>query len=1093
MIGVKETVGLYDSKMKRHFLTTVLCLLSLSAGRAADWPMYRADAARSGRVAESLPKELKACWVYRTKVAPRPAWPTSNRMHFDRACQPIVAGGAVVFGTSADDKVIALDLASGRMRWTFFTEGPVRFAPVAWRDRVFVAGDDGWLYAIGLADGKLLWKRRGGPDDRKCMGNQRLISRWPVRGGPVVLDDTVYFAAGIWPSDGIYLHALDAQSGKLFWINDRTGGMEMPQPHGGAKARSGPSPQGYLLATDKHLFVPTGRAVPAAFDRADGELAYYHLQQNHSIGGARAILAERFICNAGCLFQQDDGSMAARCGRGVLGVIRDGLVQSTGDRLVAYRWEDMEKHDRKGKRICYRGLKQYAQTKLDTQPASQRQAEQVAAKLGHLKTLYETQIRFKEAFPSVPRQTSLEVGLAQSRPDIERLGGRVSPFLSTAYERTNEVIVAGEEPVCGTLDRVNIVDLKAGKSRWSHEIEGAGLGLAVADQRLIVSTDRGYIYCFGKGQAGDQSVTLSSRPGDASPTRAEPIKMDIDYAAAVEEILKKTGISEGYAVDLGCGDGRLSLELARRSKLHIYAVESNPAKVAAARSRLDAAGLYGVRVTVHQANPAAPPYPDYFANLIVSARSLATDGRFEATEPIKKMQRPFGGAICTGKPGKMGVNIRGPLAGAARWTHQNCNPANTLCSPDRLVRGKLKMLWYRDAVLEISDRHGQGPAPLYSDGRLIVEGLNGLCAVDAYNGRPLWRLSLTGVLKDYDGVHHDVAVGDTGSNFCLGDGSAYVAQGDHCLRIDLATGKRLAAFPTPVAAGAKDRAWGYVAHADSTLYGSVANDAHTVSPRYRDIKLRTESVLFFALDAKTGKLKWRYEPKDSIRHNAIAIGGGRVYLIDRPLAMADRITGKKMPKKHRPVLKPGEHPSGVMICFDGDTGRVLWRQPEDIFGTQLALSREHGVVLMYYQGVKHNFFKLPSEIGGRMAAFDTTSRRKLWDRPAVYKTRPILNGDVIYAEGGAWNLMSGEPVPFEFQRSYGCGQICASTYLMLFRSGTLGYLDLTRSVGTENFGGIRPGCWFNAIPAGGIVLVPDGSSKCECSYQMHAWLALQPE
>jgi hypothetical protein len=104
----------------------------------------------------------------------------------------------------------------------------------------------------------------------------------------------------------------------------------------------------------------------------------------------------------------------------------------------------------------------------------------------------------------------------------------------------------------------------------------------------------------------------------------------------------------------------------------------------------------------------------------------------------------------------------------------------------------------------------------------------------------------------------------------------------------------------------------------------------------------------------------------------------------------------------------------------------------------------------------------------------------------------VINEDVIYAEGGAWNLKSGESVPWKFERSYGCGQITASRHLMLFRSATLGYLDLTRDAGTENFGGIRPSCWFNAIPAGGLVLVPDGSSKCACSYQMRAWLALQP-
>jgi hypothetical protein len=147
---------------------------------------------------------------------------------------------------------------------------------------------------------------------------------------------------------------------------------------------------------------------------------------------------------------------------------------------------------------------------------------------------------------------------------------------------------------------------------------------------------------------------------------------------------------------------------------------------------------------------------------------------------------------------------------------------------------------------------------------------------------------------------------------------------------------------------------------------------------------------------------------------------------------------------------------------------------------------------MSYQGVKHSFFKLPSGVGGRLAAFKTQTGERLWDRPAAYITRPIINGNVIYAEGGAWDVTTGRDVPWEFHRSYGCGQIAGSRYLMLFRSATLGYLDLTRDAGTENYGGIRPSCWFNAIPAGGLVLVPDGSSKCACSYQMRAWLALQP-
>ncbi len=148
-----------------HRLVHVLVLLVIgSANRllAADWPMYRCDAARSGFTAEPLPNQLKLRWVCRSKHPPRPAWPTSERMQFDLAFQPIIIGDTVVFGSSADDKVYALDAKSGQQRWTFFTEGPVRFAPVGWQDRVFVVSDDGWLYAISLCNGSLLWKHRGG-------------------------------------------------------------------------------------------------------------------------------------------------------------------------------------------------------------------------------------------------------------------------------------------------------------------------------------------------------------------------------------------------------------------------------------------------------------------------------------------------------------------------------------------------------------------------------------------------------------------------------------------------------------------------------------------------------------------------------------------------------------------------------------------------------------------------------------------------------------------------------------------------------------------------------------------------------------------
>jgi len=71
--------------------------------------------------------------------------------------------------------------------------------------------------------------------------------------------------------------------------------------------------------------------------------------------------------------------------------------------------------------------------------------------------------------------------------------------------------------------------------------------------------------------------------------------------------------------------------------------------------------------------------------------------------------------------------------------------------------------------------------------------------------------------------------------------------------------------------------------------------------------------------------------------------------------------------------------------------------------------------------------------------------------------------------------------------------LLVSTYLMVFRSATLGYVDLSRGPQTENYGGIRPGCWINAIPAGGLVLLADAASWCTCSYLNQATIALAPD
>jgi outer membrane protein assembly factor BamB len=242
---------------------------------AADWPTWRYDAARTGSSPEPLAEALHLQWV-RHEAPLRPSfWQVrQERVQFDLGYEPVVLGKTMFVGSSRNDRVTALDTETGREKWRFYTEGPVRLAPAAWEGKVYCASDDGFLYCLDAETGNLLWKHRAAPSRRRIVGNGRLISVWPVRGGPVVAGGRVFFAAGVWPFEGIFVWALDAETGKPIWVNDRCGAQYVKHPHN-AMAFGGPSPHGYLLVRGNELIVPSGRAFPAYFDLETGKLLHF--------------------------------------------------------------------------------------------------------------------------------------------------------------------------------------------------------------------------------------------------------------------------------------------------------------------------------------------------------------------------------------------------------------------------------------------------------------------------------------------------------------------------------------------------------------------------------------------------------------------------------------------------------------------------------------------------------------------------------------------------------------------------------------------------------------------------------------------------
>ena len=242
-------------------------LIAAEGNAFDDWPMYRKDAGRRGITEVELPDHLQLAWS-RQFLPLTPAF-QNKRLQFDAGYEPVVAKGKLLVASSSTDSVKAFDTQTGRLLWTYYTNGPVRFAPAIWNDSACFGSDDGHLYCVDLHTGTLRWKQQAAPSGRLLLGNRRLISVWPVRGGPVVKDGVVYFAAGVWPFEGVFVYAMDVDTGKVVWRNDRMGYLFGQQPHN-TEAIGGLAPQGYLLIDGDELIVPCSTAYPARLGSTNG-------------------------------------------------------------------------------------------------------------------------------------------------------------------------------------------------------------------------------------------------------------------------------------------------------------------------------------------------------------------------------------------------------------------------------------------------------------------------------------------------------------------------------------------------------------------------------------------------------------------------------------------------------------------------------------------------------------------------------------------------------------------------------------------------------------------------------------------------------
>ncbi len=1113
------------------------CLATLfCAGTSAeDWPTYRHDIRRSGITSESLRMPLAPVWVYHPQHKPAPAWEPPRsvpvegilelpRIRFDDAYHVVTSAGLIYFGSSSDNKVYCLDARTGRMRWEFFTGGPVRLAPTIWKGKAYFGSDDGVAYCLDARTGRQVWRVAMGPRDRRLLGRGKMVSMWPIRTGVLVDKGVAYCAAGLFPQEGVYIVALDAKTGKVLWRNDTAG-----EAAGGSRI----SPQGYLLATDDLLYVPLGRVSPAAVDRASGAIRYA-AYFGKNIGGVDALIfndklytgTEEIMAYVG----RTRGRFAWFKARKVL-VTPDVTYALNGKEAAAFNRKTYPAASRR--RFALRAQRQRLWYQMR---GPQRTRDRIARTVNREKKRLEdinkqlAQLGAKGSPQAIDKlkteRLKLEKTLQADLKKLQKAEAALAPLLErkrkmdAEWEQAGETmekskewrvpcacwasfIKAGRALIAGGDKEVVALDAATGKTLWRAEVDGRAKGLAAAEGRLFVSTDTGAIYCFGpEGAAtvGPVEPTVNEHPFPSSNFS----KLCQD---AADSIVRLSGVRRGYALVMGFETGQLAYELAKRTDLIVYAIDPDAKKVQAARKAIDASGLYGDRVVVDQGRLDQLPYSDYFANLVVSERALARGLSGLSASEAKRVQKPRGGVILMGRPAdasgltaaalkqwlgagtvltRGGVwlkSVRGPLPGEDNWTCEYGNPGNTASSNDQLVKAPFGMLWFGDpGPKQMVSRHRRQAAPLAVNGVLFVQGENKVNAYDAYNGLKLWDRDFPKVVR--------VGVSNNCSNLAADERSFYVAWHDKCYRLDAKTGRDLAVYQTPQKPGTKRR-WGYVSCDRGVLFGSG-----TPWGRVADI--------LFAYDADSGKLLWKRPCRAD--HPTISAGDGRLFYIENTASAADRAAAMRDAgyRTAEAKQKMRSAPVRIVTALDARTGRLVWRQPKDLTGciggmywSALATMYHHDVLAVFgvYTDAHHwNDFFAGHFKSRRVIALNAKNGRKLWDQRIGYRVRPVIIGDTFHAEPWAFDLRTGKqrmrvnPItgmkePWQWTRpGHHCGAPDGCPGALFARSYYLAYYDLIHEAGVVHLGAQRTGCWINFLPACGLLLVPEASSGCMCPF-----------
>jgi outer membrane protein assembly factor BamB/SAM-dependent methyltransferase len=680
------------------------------------------------------------------------------------------------------------------------------------------------------------------------------------------------------------------------------------------------------------------------------------------------------------------------------------------------------------------------------------------------------------------------------------------------------------------------------RSRFGLVFEDASLKKDHAVLLRGLKRNRIYEYTI-QGRRSGKTIATASYECDTffnySSKQFEPQKLfvasenrihGLESVIAAGRIQKLAMVDRGICLVTGIVNGDLALAIARSTSMRVICVDTSHERVEAARTKLKktfgGVNVYGGRVTAHLVDDLNDlPFVGHFANLVVSERLLWNQPGISSRNEVLRVLRPDGGVAVLGsnivqkkkdreefktallgwglvsKPGVItddgsGVWLtmtRGPLEETGEWSHLYGNPDNSAFTGETLAGAKtaadFEVQWIgRPGPRYQSDRSGRKPSPLATGGRLFLQGLDRIVAVDSYNGSVLWSLEIPGFRR--------FNVPRDSSNWCADRDFVYAVVRDRVWQIDARTGQ-VKRFHQAEKIDGRDwkSDWSYVAREGNRLIGtSVKSESawtdYSGKEGWYDARSGPQAAQIcsdrvFAKSIEDGTTLWSKQAAGVVLNSTITIADGKVFFVEC---------------RHPDVVKSDERrivraeiwQQQFLVAMDVSTGSKLWEKPIDT---------EDGVAAFYLAHAKNRLIAVSSnDKNYNVYSFSGDGGEQQWKQTFGWiegkgdhgkaMSRPAIVGDRLFVRPRVMSLSDGKLLE-QTMPGGGCGTYACSTNALFFRSGEVTVWD-NKSGQTTKWNRLRPDCWLSTIPAGGMLLSPEGGGGCSCGNWLETSIGFMP-